>query len=211
MFVEMTKSNKCSMCSKGSATCFCTGCKAYFCRKHFNEHHTKLVHELDGYVEERNTLQGQINKIDSCDAILLQIDEWQQTMVERVIQAAEQVRQKINVSSAKRAEITIRFKEFSHKLGYLKETEDFVEDDLTEVKDMTDKIKQDLEKLIELPSFELHIEENEKIAWDRLIYLKEKPASIENKQNQQQTTGELINKFICVSIHISALNYDIMR
>jgi hypothetical protein len=76
---------------------------------------------------------------------------------------------------------------------------------------MTDKIKQDLEKLIELPSFELHIEENEKIAWDRLIYLKEKPASIENKQNQQQTTGELINKFICVSIHISALNYDIMR
>jgi DNA repair exonuclease SbcCD ATPase subunit len=196
------------MCTKRAGTCLCAGCKAHFCRKHFNDHHEQLLKELDGYVEERNTLQDQINKADPHNAILLQIDEWKKTMIEKVTQVAEQARNQVTVPSTKRADIATKLKELSDKLSYLKETEDFVEDDLKQLKEMTDKLRQDIEKATELPSLELHIDESEQINWNRLIYVKEKPATTENEQNQQQTTGELINKFICLDIYIFIFNHE---
>ncbi|CAF1254542.1 unnamed protein product [Adineta steineri] len=113
------------------------------------------------------------------------------------MQVAEQVRKQIKVPSLKRAEILTRFIEFRDKLGHLKETEDFIEDDLSRAKEAIDKFKQDLKELDESPSLELYMEQNTPIAWDRLIYVKEIPAAVENKQEQQQATSELIKKFIC--------------
>jgi hypothetical protein len=189
------------MCTKGAGTCLCGGCKAYFCRKHFNDHHAILLNELDGYVEECNILQDQINKTDPHNIILLQIDEWQCAMIDKVKQVAEQARQQIKVPSPKRAEFKTRFKEFSNKIGLLKETEDFVEDDLLRLKEMIHTLKQDLKELDESPSIELYVEQNEQIAWNRLIYIKEKSTAVKNKPEQQQATGELVNKFICRNIH----------
>ncbi|CAF1490375.1 unnamed protein product [Rotaria sordida] len=196
MFVGMPQSNRCSMCTKGAGTCLCAGCKKYFCRKHFNDHHAILVNELEGYVEEINILQDEINRTDPHNGILLQIDEWERTMVEKVTQVAERLRQQIKNPSPKRVEIISKFTEFRTKLRQLKETDDFVEDDLSRLKETIDKFKQDSKELDEILSIKLHIEQTEQIAWDRFIYVEEKSTAAENKQEQQQTTEKNLLEFL---------------
>lgn len=165
--------------SKRSGTCLCAGCKAYFCRKHFNSHHMDLVDELNVYIEERNLLQDQVNKIEYYDdnrgVILLRIDEWQRNMIEKVHQVAEQARQQVKQPSPKRAELASKLAKFSERLVHLRETEDLVEDDLRQLSETVDELKQDFKLLTEPLSMELHLEQSDKIAWDRLISVTTKP------------------------------------
>ncbi|CAF1269168.1 unnamed protein product [Adineta steineri] len=170
-----------------------------------------LLNELDGYVEARNDLQDQLNKTDSRTTMLLQIDEWQRATLEKVIQTADQARQQVKkLLSSDREEIERRFREFSSKLNHLKETEDFVEDELTQLKELVHIFKQDLKQLSESPSVELHIEQSDQIFWNRLIYVKDhSTATITttttwSEQDEQQAIGELINNFICTNnLHFS--------
>ncbi|CAF3550499.1 unnamed protein product [Rotaria sp. Silwood1] len=194
----MATNNKCSMCEKTPGTCLCAGCNAHFCRKHFNDHHAKLLNELDEYIEQRNTLHDQIDKIDQrgelCNTILLQIDEWQKATIEKVTQRAERIREQIvNLLSPNKVEITSRLKKLSDKLIHLKETEDFLEIDLTQVEEMINALKQDCKRLSELPLVELHVEQNDQTVWDRLIYVEEKIATSGNKHDEQLAVGEAIS------------------
>jgi hypothetical protein len=201
---------QCSICKKGPGTCVCTGCQATFCRKHFNDHHTALLKELNGLVEDRSYLQDQINKADhhhdSRSPILLQIDEWQRATIQKVTEAAEQARQQVvQLLSSKRVEIRTRFRQLSDELGCLKEGEDLVEQDLARLKEMICALKQDLEQLPETPSIKLHIEQSDQITWSRLIYAEDKSDNTGKKQDQKPLTGELMIKFTCGNIDTSVL------
>ena len=61
----MASSNRCSVCPKGAGTCYCPGCKAYFCGKDFVAHRAMLVNGLDELTADRNELQENINKANS--------------------------------------------------------------------------------------------------------------------------------------------------
>ena len=135
----MASSNRCSVCPKGAGTCFCPGCKAYFCDKDFRNHRGMLVNGLDEITVERNELQEKINKAkpqkQSGSSILSRIDEWQQITIDKVIQAAEQARQQVlKIMNSKREEITREFQTLSQELEQLRETEGVLEQDLTRLK-----------------------------------------------------------------------------
>jgi len=127
----MSSLERCSICEKGKGTCLCVGCKTYFCETHFNE--------LDELVEDRNDLQDKINKIQkhskSNNLHLAQIDEWEQKTIEKMKQAAEQARQKVGQTmNFKRDQMKKKFEKMSQELIQYRETKDFYEQDLTQLK-----------------------------------------------------------------------------
>jgi chromosome segregation ATPase len=195
----MATSKQCSMCEKGTGKYFCIGCEEYFCKKDFHNHREILNNELDGFVEDRNTLQEKIAKATQqkniLSPLLLQIDDWQKKMIENVKQAAEQARQHvIRMLNSKQIEINSKFEKFSQELINLKETEDFVEPDLKRLKQTINQLNQDLKHLAQPPEIELHVEESQSVAWDRLIYVVEKTkTNYYTKQRQQPEIGEFIS------------------
>ncbi len=186
------------MCEKGSGIYFCTGCNKNFCKKDFQNHRETLNNELYGIIEDRNILQEKMpnstQQKDICSPLLLQIDQWQKATIEKVEQAAEQARQQVRqILNSKRTEMTSEFEKFSQALVQLKETEDFAEQDLKKLKQTFTRLNQDLKQLAQSSAIELHMEESQKFAWNRLIYVVDKTNYADNRQRQQESMGEFIS------------------
>ena len=173
--------------------------------KDFRTHREGLHTEMDGVVEERNKLQDEINETaqhnDQCSPLIAQINEWQEITIEKVKQVAEQARQQVTqLLNSKRVKMTTEFQTFSQELAHLKETENFVEHDLTRLKQMIQQFHQDLKQSIQPTTIELHTEQGDGIDWNRLIYVEEKRARAKNQQQQAQATRKLIRYLFAYSL-----------
>jgi len=125
---------------------------------------------------ERNDLQAKINdtaqKNNSCSPLITRIDKWEEITIEKVKQAADRARQEVGqLLNSKRMRITTDFKTFSEELAHLKETENFVEHDLTRLKQKIDNFYQDLQQIMQPPMIDLHTEQSDRIEWNRIIYI----------------------------------------
>jgi chromosome segregation ATPase len=201
MFTEMATSKRCSMCKKEMGPMYCTGCDSYFCTKDFRTHREGIVTEMDGIVEERNKLQDEINKAaqrnDQRSPLIAKINEWQEATIEKIKQAAAQARQQVvQLLNSKKVKITTEFQTFSQELAHLKETENFVEHDLTRLKQMIEQFHYDLKQSVQPTNIELHKEQSDEIDWNRVIYVEEKRDRAVNQQRQPQATGKLVRYFI---------------
>jgi chromosome segregation ATPase len=190
----MAKSNRCSTCQKQAGAMHCIGCDAYFCAKDFRGHREILFNEMDGLVEERNNLQDKINKAtqhnDSRSPLIEEINKWEKATIEKVHQVAEHARQQaFQLLNVKRVKIANEFKGFSEELAYLKETENFVEQDLERLKQLIRQFHHDLTQLTQPFAIELNTKESDGINWNRVIYVQEKSINVEHQEPQQQTTG----------------------
>ncbi len=176
----------------------CTGCDEYFCWKDFKTHREGMFTEMDKIVEERNRLQDAINngaqRNDQQSPLIEQIDKWETITIKKVKQAAAQARQQaLHLLDSKRMKITTEFKSFSQELGGLKESENYVEHDLTRLSQMIKQFKQDLKQSTQPITIELHTEQSDKINWDSLIYVEEKQTFTNHQQQQQRTISKFIN------------------
>jgi len=177
--------------------------------KDFRSHRDTLFIEMDVIIGDRNDLQEKINKAsqhkDSHSPLFAQIDGWQQNTIEKVKEAAEQARQQLKkILYSKRIEITTQFEILSQELVQLKETEDFVEHDLTRLKQKIQQLNQDLKLLNQPPAIELHTEQSDRTVWNRLIHVDEKSTYIDNrfqsadteiKKSRQKQRGRYMNRF----------------
>ncbi len=184
----MASSNRCSVCPKGAGTCFCPGCKVYFCDKDFRNHRGMLVNGLDELTVERNELHEKINKASadkqSGSSLLSRIDKWQQDTIEKVKQAAQQARQQaLEIINFKREEIMRQFQTLSQELEQLRETEGVLEQDLTRLKGQIGLINEDLEHLSQPPAVELNVSQSDQIVWDRMIYVEHKRQSLKRGEH----------------------------
>jgi predicted protein tyrosine phosphatase len=189
----MANSKQCSTCQKYVAAMHCIGCDSYFCAKDFRGHRQKLFNKMDGIIGERNELQEQINTIaqlnDTQSPLIGKINEWEKITIEKVKKTAKHAREQASqLLNSKRVKITNEFKSFSQELVDLKESENFVEYDLTRLQQMVRQFDQDLKQLKQPASIELSTEQSDRINWDRLIYVQEKP-TLNKKQQQQQETS----------------------
>jgi hypothetical protein len=197
----MAKANRCSTCQKQPGVIHCIGCDAYFCTKDFRGHREILFHEMDGLVGERNDLQEEINKAtqnnDSRSPLIEQINKWEKTTIDKVKQTAENVRQQtFQLLNSKRIKITNEFKDFSEELAELKESENFVEHDLTRLKDMIRQFHQVLTQLTQPVTIELNTKESDAVKWDNLIYVHEKPTDTGRQQPQVQALGKFLISYL---------------
>ncbi len=196
----MATSKRCSVCNKELGPMYCTGYNEYFCWKDFKTYREGMFTEMDKIVEERNRLQDAINNDAQLNhqqsPLIEQIDQWETITIKKVKQAAAQAHQQaLHLLDSKRMKITTEFKSFSQELGSLKESENYVERDLTRLSQMINQFEQDLKQLAQPTTIELHTEQSDKINWDSFIYVKEKQTFTNYQQPQQQTTGKLINYF----------------
>jgi uncharacterized phage infection (PIP) family protein YhgE len=182
---------------------YCTGCDAYYCMKDFRTHREGLHKEMDGVVEERDKLQNEINKPtqhnEQHSPLISKINEWQEATIEKVQQVAAQARQQVvQLLDAQQVRITRDFQAFSQELAHLKETENFVEYDLTRLNQMIQQFHQDLKQLVQPTTIELHTEQSDRIDWNRVIYVEEKRARAANQHPHPQATGKVVRHFFCV-------------
>jgi hypothetical protein len=196
MSAEMATSKRCSSCKKELGPMHCTGCDAYFCAKDFRKHREGLFTKMDGVVEERNKLQDEINKTaqrnDQRSPLITKINEWQEATIEKVKHVAAQARQQVvQLLSSKQVQITTEFQTFSQELAHLKETENFVEHDLTRLKLMIEQFHQDLKQSVQPTTIELRTEKSDGIDWNRVIYIEEKRFQTVNQQQQPRAAGKL--------------------
>ncbi|CAF1225225.1 unnamed protein product [Adineta steineri] len=183
----MAKSNQCSTCQKPMGIMYCTGCNSYFCSKDFRGHREILFTKMEELVEERNELQEKINKTTQgnnlCNPLIEEINAWELITIEKVRQTGEQARQQANqLINSKSMRITNEFKGLSDELADLKEAEDYIEHDLTRLKQKIRQFNVDLTQFSQANRIEFNKEESERIKWDRIIYVQEKPVEVEYQQ-----------------------------
>jgi anaerobic selenocysteine-containing dehydrogenase len=187
----MSSLERCSICEKSKGTCLCVGCKTYFCETHFNE--------LDELVEDRNDLQDKINNIPkhskSNDLHLAQIDEWEQKTIEKIKQAAEQARQKVSQTmNFKRDQMKKQFEKMSQELIQYRETKDFDEQDLTQLKQAMHQLHEDLKQLAESSAVEVYVAELDQIILNQPEDDEDESPETKNEFNLILTTGNHLNK-----------------
>ncbi|CAF1022591.1 unnamed protein product [Adineta steineri] len=190
----MAKSNQCSTCQKPIGVMHCTGCDGYFCAKDFRGHREILFTEIEELVQERNKLQEKMNTAtkgnNSRNPLIEEINAWEKITVEKVRQTAEQVRQQANqLMNSKSMKITREFRGFSTELADLKETENYVEHDLIRLKQKIQQFNVDVTQLSQGTRIELNKEESERINWNRIIYVREKPVEAERQQVPTRKQG----------------------
>jgi hypothetical protein len=201
LFLEMTKtSNLCSVCQKQLGTSYCTGCGVYFCTKDFKSHRGVLFNEMDTLIAHRNDLQEKITRAiqysESHSPLMTKIDEWQKMMMEKVKIVADHTRKHvIELLNLKRVRLDDDFQRFSEELFDLKQTENFVEHDLSRFKYMVYQFNQELKQINKPITITLHTEVSDRLVWSRLIYAEEKStyARIQQQQQQKQDEGKIIN------------------
>jgi len=199
MSLEMVKGkNRCAVCQEQLGTSYCTGCGVYFCTKDFKNHRGILSSEMDTVIEQRNDLQDKINNViqysDSHSPLFAKIDEWEEMMTEKVKIVAEHTRQQVaELLNSKRVKLGDDFKRFSQEVIHLRQTENFVEHDLTRLKFMIHQFNSELKQLNKPLTIALHTELSDRLVWSRLIYAQEKSAYAGIQQRQQQVNGKIIN------------------
>ncbi|CAF1134080.1 unnamed protein product [Adineta steineri] len=142
---------------------------------------------MEQLIEERNKLQEKISKTEkpnnSSNPVIEEINTWEKITIEKVQQTAEYARQQANqLMDSKSMKTTNEFKYFSDELVDLKRTEDYIEQDLTRLKQKIDQFNIDLTQLSQGTRLELNREESERIGWDHIIHVREKPVEVERQQ-----------------------------
>jgi light-regulated signal transduction histidine kinase (bacteriophytochrome) len=197
----MTTSKLCSECNKELGQIHCAGCDKYFCWKDFKTHREGMFTQLDKVIEERNHLQDEINNVAQFNhqesPLIQQINEWQDVTIEKVKQVAEKVRQQaVHLLNSKQMKISTDFKDFSRELAHLKESENFVEHDLTRINQMISQFTQNLRQSTQPTTIKLHTEQSDEINWDQLIHIEGKQIYSDNQQRQPQAASKLFTEFL---------------
>ena len=168
----MATSNVCSTCKKPSGIKYCVGCKNYFCTKDFKVHEQDLLQELDKLVDRRDHIQQRFASLSLPinHSIFEEINQWEINIKQQVTRAAQAAREKVNaILSRKRSGSSESLAVITEQLRTMKETEDFVETHLEEIKKKLNDSEQMLEQLTQSKSLVLEKNKSDHIQWDQLL------------------------------------------
>lgn len=142
-------------------------------------HREMLSMEVDALIQQRDELHNESNKKNeeerTSHPIRVKIDEWEKEVIKQVHQAADQVRQQIEqILAGKQMSMAKPMGIFSKELALLKDSHDFVESDLTRLKQTLERFRQDLQRVTESTPLELNTKVSDGITWARLITVVDK-------------------------------------
>lgn len=207
------ESIRCSTCEKRQGTCLCSGCKKYFCMQDFKSHRNSLGNEMDSVISDRDSVQDKLNKssdnLAAENHLLLKITEWEEEIVRKVRETANLVRQQVlNLQQAKQEEIKNQLNKMSKELIEMKETEDFVEPDLSRLRLHIQQLDQDLNSLAQPNGIRLYTTESNIINWNRLIYIEETSKSTNNRSSSINTKGKKLARMVADPRDMESLIWD---
>ncbi|CAF1366820.1 unnamed protein product [Rotaria sordida] len=179
------QSNLCSICNKPSAKYLCIGCKKYFCAKDFKEHEQQLSIKFDNeIIQSHDELLDQIRKLEKSNSLALdlfdEIEQWKNMTINKVEKAAEKAQHElIELIDKQRITIIKQFESITSEICHRREEENFVENDIDELKQKINEIKQKLEQFTQIETTITIIVNNDQIDWNRLIYIQEQQLDCE--------------------------------
>ncbi|CAF4522832.1 unnamed protein product [Rotaria sp. Silwood2] len=155
--------------------CNCTGCKAYFCIKHFNEHRQQLSVEFDrDVVKAHDELLEQINQVkesnDSPCDLLSAIDQWETSTIEIVKRTADRARNQLTQLLNNEKETFMKqFDILTREIRSRREEDEFAEDDLRQFQEKINKLQQSFERLNRPNNINVITSQIGQVDWNRLI------------------------------------------
>ncbi|CAF1087979.1 unnamed protein product [Rotaria magnacalcarata] len=174
-------SSLCSVCNKLPGKRFCMGCKKYFCSKDFKEHEKQLSIQFDNeIVRSHDELLDMIQKLEKPDDLSSdlfdQIGQWKKITINKVEKAAESARHElIEMIDKRRTTVTKQLEEITKEIRSYREEETFLEDDIARLRTKLNEIQKVLEQFTRQDTKRAIIATNDRIDWDRIIYIKEGP------------------------------------
>ncbi|CAF3501805.1 unnamed protein product [Rotaria socialis] len=174
-----SETNLCSFCNKLSGTNYCFGCKKYFCRRDYREHEQQLTKRFDDeIVLSHDQLLEKIQKLENSTALssdlFIQIDQWKNSTIERVEKAARKASEDLTTSiNRQRIKIKEQFERITTEIRQRREEDNFLENDIDLLVSKLNEIQGALQTLIQGDISKSIIVDNNKIDWNRIIYIKE--------------------------------------
>ena len=121
----------CIKCQKGSGTASCGGCEQWFCTKHFVEHRQELSIQIDHIGQEHDLLQRDLIQENITHPLLSRIDQWEQKSIQKIKQAAEEARTKLQTFLADtKDQMKTSLGQVTNELQSSRESDDYTEIEL---------------------------------------------------------------------------------
>ncbi|CAF0712144.1 unnamed protein product [Adineta steineri] len=141
---------RCVTCGKEKSTVLCDGCSQPFCYNHLRDHRQELDKQLDEIEVShdlfRQTLTDQSTKPET-QALVKQIDEWEQDSIAKIRQTANDARQLILQHSTKYlTDIEIKLNKLTEQLRESRAENDFFEADLQRWNKQLTQMNKELDK-----------------------------------------------------------------
>ncbi|CAF1176808.1 unnamed protein product [Adineta ricciae] len=138
----------CATCKKLAGVFTCRGCEEDFCRIHANEHRQDLDRQIDELSIDHDQLQQNlIQHFDAkCQTLLFkQIDQWEQSSIEKIHQFADETRNEIKqICSEQETNLAERLKTLTDDIKQSREDDNFFETEIREWKTKLNELKDDL-------------------------------------------------------------------
>ncbi|CAF0715386.1 unnamed protein product [Adineta steineri] len=140
---------RCVTCGKEKSTVRCDGCSQPFCYNHLVDHRQELDKQLDEIEVSRDlfrqTLTDQSAKPEN-QALIKQIDEWEQNSITKIRQTANEARQIILQHTTKYlTEMEIKLNALTKQLRESRGENDFIEADLQQWNTQLTEMKNELD------------------------------------------------------------------
>ncbi|CAF1058353.1 unnamed protein product [Rotaria sordida] len=180
----VAESNPCSICQKSTAKFLCVGCNTYFCSKHFKEHEQKLSTKFDHeIIKSHDELLVQIQKLEKSNYLSLdlfiQIEQWRKITIDKVEKAAERARHElIELFDKQKIIITKQLEPVTKEIHSRRDEDDFIESDIHRLRQQINEIQRSLQQLIGKDTTKTIIVEDDKIDWNRIIYIEDKQQNL---------------------------------
>lgn len=143
------------------------------------QHRQQLSIEFEKLIEIRNELHQQMSEkrevVQLRLSLLSQIDEWQNTTIEKVHRTAAKTRdQMVQLLDDKLNDVDNEFDYITKQLRDLQQMENFVENDLSHLNNHISQLQKKFRQITELPSVKLNKQQSEQIDWMCIIFADDK-------------------------------------
>ncbi|CAF4509619.1 unnamed protein product, partial [Rotaria sp. Silwood2] len=141
------------------------------------EHRQQLLAQFDQYVvmahDELCSEMSSSN--DAPNELLAQIDQWENETLNKVRQASERVRQELTHLFKINKEILAKeFETLAKDIRRRRQDDDFIEDEIKQLRQQIDQLRLSIQQLSGKDTAKVQIMKNDKIDWNRLIYIEKK-------------------------------------
>jgi hypothetical protein len=200
---------KCTSCNERNGNTRCEGCNTLFCLPCMTQHHEELAQQFQLLMDVRNEIKQSLDIPSSTSTnrkqvpCLIEIDEWEREIIQRIQKIAANARQNVNELIMKHeSEISDPFEQISVHIEQQQKEGNYLENDIERVKNQLDALKNDIRHVNEKIRVDSTISNN--IEWDALIYVIEEESptkaisesvQTENKVKKQIKKSVLSSKF----------------
>lgn len=141
----------CCKCEKKGSTFTCNGCEQAFCLKHTADHREELLQQIDVLGQQHDLLKRDAIEDTRIKTILVQIDRWEQELIEKIQLSADKARTDLQRFTKKsRTSLNVSIDQLSNELRLNQIADDYTEEDLNRWTKELQNLRKELEEPLKM-------------------------------------------------------------